>query len=749
MNFHDQTMKQILLYGLLALVGTGLAGCRADPPPPPPPPTPATIVSFTVTPAQATPGASVLLTWETEAATHHTLRRRDGTPVELTEPERDRGSLELVVEGDEVFLLTARGPGGADTAAAAVAVVEKSDRDPLFAVVPDDLPAGAPATLVWSLPGQGPVQVTDAAGTVVYEGGARASSRVVRPTANETYTLTADGKSAQVQVTVRPVIGAFAAAQAAVAPGETVTLQWSVLGATALTVSSDGRGTLHTQTDPAAMADGTFSEVVDFTSPVDGVVRYRLEAAAGGRTVSAVLEVGVGVDPVFTSLKVPAYAAEGGSYPVTWKTGRADRVEVLRDGVLIHVAQSSADVAQGGLSVPSPGDFHTLAFRATNARGGEKVEARTVEKVAPPIFNSFVASPSPLPQGSDPVMLSWDITHARRVRVSVQGGPQLAEVLGNAAETGQVAAYPNKQTTYVLQADNQVGDAIAAQTLTVHVTTPARLVFSPATVPGNTPVQLVGTHPALSGQVRMPSAIQKNVAGDGFVDILATGTQLPVGPTDDTVSYLATLPEPFTTRIMGTEVTSSTVNVSINGWMSFSPSTINGPVTPANTLPSTSLPHLTIAPYLEDLQADANTRVLWRLDGTGQDRRLIVQWEQVAYYPSSTSTKRVTFQVQAFASGKLVFAYKSVTGVTASDLTAIGLQNHDSTAAATPPASFFTNGQPAPGDRISFGGNVTLPVELIASSTPVSVDVEVVPGTWLTIVDAPNIIPPGSSRSPR
>ncbi len=734
-------MKRIVLVGLVALVGTQV-GCKPPEPEPPVAPTPATILSFTASPAQAEPGETVVLTWETENASHHTLRRRDGSAVALDEPARARGTLDVTVEADEVFLLTARGEGGSDSAAAAVAVITREERAPLFTVIPDHAPAGAPVSLVWSLTGEGAITIEDSTGQTVYAGEDRASSRVVRPTQDVGYTLRADGQTLTVQVTVQPVIVAFASAKPAVYAEDEITLQWSVLGAETVSLTSQGRGELLRQVDPVSMADGSFTEAAPVVAAQDGLVRYRLEAQAHGRSFFATVEVGVGVDPVFVANGIPEFAREGGSYSLSWQTARADRLEVVVAGQVLHVAQTPAEVAQGQFLMTSPVGSHELTLRATNARGGAAQQTATVNAVGAPVLVSFDASPSPLMQGGAPVTLSWEVTNARRVRISEQGGALLRTVTGLGAETGSVEVYPNKQTVYVLEADNLVGDPISPELETVDVTQPVGLVFSPNSVPAGAPIQITGTNPPLFGELRMPGAVFKNPSGTSFVDIKGNGgTALPVVSGDDTISFLADLGEVFTTQVMDTPISSSTVNVSMNGWMSFSSAVVTGPFVPSSTLPDTTLPHLAIVPFGDDLQADSSSGIFWRLDGQGPDRRLIVQWDDV--HPWLGSTKRATFQAQVYASGRVVFAYKSITGFISTDLVSIGVQNHDSTQALAVPASMLPNVQPAAGDRFSIGGEVTFPVDIIATPTPVTLELEVAPGMWMTITDSPAIIPAG------
>jgi hypothetical protein len=57
--------------------------------------------------------------------------------------------------------------------------------------------------------------------------------------------------------------------------------------------------------------------------------------------------------------------------------------------------------------------------------------------------------------------------------------------------------------------------------------------------------------------------------------------------------------------------------------------------------------------------------VLWRLDGDSPNRRLIVQWQDVmnANFPGS----RLTFQVQVFQSGQVVYAYQKIEGAPGSN----------------------------------------------------------------------------------
>jgi hypothetical protein len=184
--------------------------------------------------------------------------------------------------------------------------------------------------------------------------------------------------------------------------------------------------------------------------------------------------------------------------------------------------------------------------------------------------------------------------------------------------------------------------------------------------------------PAYSAQAAScPTASYTVEDGDTYLfeDISATGT--PLNMVDDMEEDI---PIGFTFNYYCGAYT--TLRVSDNGVLSFDPA---ANITYDNScLPSSSPNYTTlIAPFWDDLDpSPADADVLYEVKGTAPNRRLIVQWHNISYWPSSAG--RVTFQAILFeGTDKILFQYADVTFGTAADGGAsatVGIQKDGATA---------------------------------------------------------------------
>lgn len=717
----------------LTWIAAGLAvmtafGCKPPPPPEQKVPVAATVKSFTVDKPQiAEAGDTVTLSWEVENATGVSLATLDGTAVPLTDATAATGSVETKVEANTVFVLTAHGEGGGDSAAVSV-VLPTSPSDPLLAALPETIEAGQKTTLVWNVAGATEVSLTDSAGQSVYSGDQAAGSIAVMPNSTTTYTLTAGEATVSAKVAVTPAVVAFTSSDPAAHPGDKVTLSWKVGGAESLTLSADGRGDLTTVTDAAQLADGSFEDTVPADLPANGLVHYTLTAKQGDAQVIRELTLWVGSDPIFTSFAVPSYAKVGGTYQVQWSTVLADHLEISVDGKVVHVATTPAEVQYGTLALPTPTQDATVELRATNARGGVATQTTTVSPVDVPTLVSFTATPNPAAHGGDAVRLDWNVTNARHVKISVKGRFQVTEITGSGAETSFVDVYPNGPTVYVLEADNQVGDAIPPQELTATVTTPADLVYSQSDIPEGARVQVTGhTVPGGTDIEGLPAL---NQPGEGFVDIADPANDINYSGYDTTAD-LVPLGETFQTTIFGVPVSADQITVSINGWFALGDSHGDwGEDGPTSKDPAVDLRENCFAPLFADLYTGSGTTVYRRLDTVNGDRRLIVQWDDAVLDGQSSSS--LTFQAQIYASGKIVYAYQTMSA-----------NNLDATIGALNAGKAFAphfDHTPLAGETLTLSG-VTLPATVVASSTPMHVRVKIPPSGYIEIDSTPKIFP--------
>jgi PKD repeat protein len=303
-----------------------------------------------------------------------------------------------------------------------------------------------------------------------------------------------------------PTIAAFQAERATIQLGESVTLNWSVSGATTLNVSGVG--------------DVTGSSV---TVTPTATTTYKLTAtnARGSRTATVRVTVVVPPATIAAFTATPASVPLGSASTLTWDVAGATSV-TINNGV--------GTVTGNSVSV-SPTATTTYTLVAKNAGGSAKATARVTVVVPPPVISSFTATPESIPLGSA-TTLSWSVAGA--TSVSINNG--VGTVTGNS-----VSVSPTKTTTYTLSARNAGGTVTATARVSVAVPPPVISSFSasPASI-------TAGESTTLSWSVAGATSLSIN-NGVGTV----TGSSVTVSPTQTTTYTL-------TARNAGGTVTSST-----------------------------------------------------------------------------------------------------------------------------------------------------------------------------------------------
>ncbi|MFT3837462.1 MAG: lamin tail domain-containing protein [Myxococcaceae bacterium] len=715
-------MKKIALLTLVTVA----AGCSQSTPKAQPPPPPGVVKTFTAAPTALTaPGDKTTLTWTTQDATTVTLEQLGVGPITIPGAN---GSVDVTLSIDATFLLTARGPGGTDSAAVGVKV-GMAQGGVLFNAVPQAITSGQGVTLVWNAPGA-TVTIADGTGAMVdLQGQTDHGSVRVTPARDATYTLTAGSVTKTVDISVAPVIFAFTSAGSP-NPGEMVNLSWKTGGGSQVVLTRDGVGApLSTVTDPAMVDVGGFSETAPATLPADGVLHYTLTLTGSSGTVTKDLDVRINGSVSIDQFTVPAYARSPGQYTVQWKTSGATSLELQRDGVTFYVSPDQATTDSFQMSLPSPAASETLTLIARNDRA-EASKNASVEAVGTPTVVSFTSDKNGVNTGGDPVVLSWNVTNARNVRINEVGGPVVTATSGH-VDTGSVTVYPNRPSvTYHLVADNGAGDAIMPQELTVTVTTLATLTFD-SVVPTGALTNVTGsTVPNAVSMSGLPNAV-KNAMGEAFVDISQTGQALDHG--FDTAAYVNTLPGLFYTRLYGHRVYLDRISIAVNGWFFFSTTSVDGPNTNTATF-GTALEPLAIAPYWRDLTFNASTaNAFAQLDDVAGTQRLIVQWQDMEL--GSDENTKLTFQAQIYGDGKVVFAYQTLDGVPTTGGATIGVVNGAETDAVMAPD------QPVAGDTYTFFTTKALPAPIRVEPTPYVASVAVSGGGSIEVEGDARLLP--------
>lgn len=635
-----------------------LAGCSPTPEDPLPPPPAATITAFTVNPKSVDkPGDAVTLSWATENATSVSIEQLGVGP--LAGVSGASGTATATVTANAVFVLTARGEGGTDARAAGVSVAHEGGAV-LFSALPGRITAGETASLVWYAPGAGEVTLTGAGGAPVDLGGQLESGVVeVKPDATTTWQLTVDGQTYEATVDVAPALLTFSLDGAAPAPGGDVSLAWTTRGATRLTLRRAGESAaLLEETDAARIAAGAFTEPVPAGLGDGAALVYTLTIEGGGHSESRALTVRVGA--IGLEIEAPGFVTSGQSVLVSWTSTGADALAVYVDGTFVYAPSSRAQVDAGSFVFVNGGSDQTVELVATALNGAEARVTHTVETVGRVTFNTFTATPDVIATGGESVTLSWDVTNARHVRISQVGGAFATEKSG-LQDTGSVEVYPNRPTvSYRLEADNQAGDAITAQVVTVTVTTPGVITVSQQLPAGATTTITGSTLPGATGIAGVP-LVSVNRPQESFVDISADGVEVTgfvgngsIDPLDQGSALIDV--GNFSMPINGV-ASGPTLAISTDGWMIFSANN------DAHTASGGSSRPGAMQVYAADLSTDTNGHIYYRFDTTNGVRRLIVQWSQVPYWASPTTTS-YTFQAQLYETGKVVFAYGSMVGST-------------------------------------------------------------------------------------
>jgi len=193
-----------------------------------------------------------------------------------------------------------------------------------------------------------------------------------------------------------------------------------------------------------------------------------------------------------------------------------------------------------------------------------------------------------------------------------------------------------------------------------------------------------------------------------FVDISTTGTQISFSSSDDGLS--AAIAMGMTFPFYGSNFTS--LKVGTNGFLTFDTTDTSTRLSNYN-LPNTSGAKFMLALLWDDLHLRTGN-VKYKLDGT----RFIVQYTNVEKY--SPSGNPMTFQVQLYPNGKILYMYKTMpTGGTYNSLT-IGIQDGTKTIGLT--ANYNAN-------------YVHANMAIQFSRTP----------DWLTVTPASATIPPGGN----
>jgi len=291
------------------------------------------IASFTATPATLIAGQNATLAWNVSGANALSisgLGTVTGTSVSASPV------------ATTTYTLTATNVAGSTTASATV-TVNPATQPPViasFTASPAILTAGQSTTLAWNVTGATSLSISGL-GTVT------GTSVSASPAATRTYTLTATNPAgsttASMGVTVNPApqppaIASFTATPGSITSGQSSTLSWSVVGATALTISP-GIGSV-------------VGSSVSVRPSVTTTYTLTASNAVGSQTATATLTVNLQLGPPAGNpnghFAVPLEAqAEDVSSP-TWVIGTGTPASCTAEAFIQAVAKGGKITFNGG-----------------------------------------------------------------------------------------------------------------------------------------------------------------------------------------------------------------------------------------------------------------------------------------------------------------------------------------------------------------------------------------------------------------
>ena len=247
-----------------------------------------------------------------------------------------------------------------------------------------------------------------------------------------------------------PVINSFSANPSNISAGESSTLNWTVTGATAVSIDQ-GIGNV-ALTGPRAIAPSVTTVYTLTASSSAGSVTATTQVIVSGAAPSP------GGLPVINSFTAsPSSISLGGSATLSWSVSNATSV-TIDNGV--------GAVGSSGSRIVLPAVTTTFTLTATNAAGSDTATTLVIVSgvpsgpAGPPVINYFTASPPVIPGASGSTFLRWNVSNASSV--SIDNG------IGPVGSSGTMLITLAASTNYTLTAINAVG--MAYVTVSVIVT---------------------------------------------------------------------------------------------------------------------------------------------------------------------------------------------------------------------------------------------------------------------------------------
>ncbi|HEY0841127.1 MAG TPA: hypothetical protein VGD74_13145 [Vulgatibacter sp.] len=340
-----------------------------------------TIELFRATPEEVAFGGDVTLSWRTSNAASIVINDSFGRPVNLGDAEIAEGSVVVNPKVESTYTLIAEGKGG-DKVPATVSVRLAQNPSAWIKAVKGTITHGETTELEWGADLAEHVEVRPEGGEPIIDTWeTMTGTNLVRPERSTIYVITATGrggtKSAATAIHVAPKINSFTyEAPGPVRPGEKVRVSWSVVGATAITITNESGYTYE-----AAANQLQTGFVVD--APVTMTGSFTMKARSGDAETIQHLSVELAPEPrVREFIATPAVVNTGDTTKLSWFIDGASRIaiEIRPAGLADHIQGQFMDLV--GLStrkdeVEVQVD-QTTTYKMTAYGGGQYLTTSTV-----------------------------------------------------------------------------------------------------------------------------------------------------------------------------------------------------------------------------------------------------------------------------------------------------------------------------------------------------------------------------------
>jgi len=301
-----------------------------------------------------------------------------------------------------------------------------------------------------------------------------------------TFTLVAENPwgigsaSLDARVEAPPRVMRFEAIPRRVAAGATATLVWEVSAAETLEIWQ-GALRLETFSDEEALV-GALPVVV----ATGETFELRAYSSAGGED-RAEVTVAIGAPTIESFGSARRWFAPGEPLSLSWQSSGGDRLELRRDGVLLHSTEDAGSIQAGGTTVSAPAAPGPAVYSLSISHAaGAATATFTAEVTEGPIVLRFDAGEERLTAG-DELELSWSLrggTDGQEPALLLRGEEGRSYELGAAdlaAARTRVRLDEAGLHTLTLQATGAAGASDAS--VTVEVLPPPALLSGEATPP--------------------------------------------------------------------------------------------------------------------------------------------------------------------------------------------------------------------------------------------------------------------------